>query len=62
MATQQVRDVLTQTIEQLSDAEQALTPEQMVDALLASPAIQALQADAWQQGYSAGVRFARSHG
>ncbi|WP_456286241.1 hypothetical protein M1D46_00490 [Microbacterium sp. JZ70] len=50
-----LRDELARTIEQL---DPALTSEQMADAVLASPAIAALRAEAWDEGFSAGSRHA----
>lgn len=46
--------------EHLSSLDPALTPEELADAVLASPAVVALQRDAWDQGYRAGVRYSRS--
>jgi hypothetical protein len=53
--TEHLREELARTVEQL---DPTLTPEQMADAVLASPAIAALRAEAWDEGFSAGSRHA----
>lgn len=45
--------------EHLSSLDPALTPEQIANAVLASPAVRALQARAWDDGFRAGTRHAR---
>jgi hypothetical protein len=53
----QLRDELAETIHQLHDAD-AL---EVADAVLASPVIASLKAEAWDQGYHAGRKYVRRY-
>ncbi|GLI28496.1 hypothetical protein ARHIZOSPH14_27380 [Agromyces rhizosphaerae] len=56
MTPEQLREELARTIEGLRTT---LTGEELADAVLTSPAIASIKADAWDEGFRAGHRHAR---